>query len=786
MLKTDASLVGLAGILMQRQADEWRIISCCCRSTDNDEKNYSITELEALAIVYSTDKFRNYLLGRHFTILTDHCALCALNLKKPKNARLTRWKWALQEFDYTIYYVKGGVHIDVDCLSRAPVDDGFDKYIEDKILTNSPLVKSINIVTPTDVALWKSLSEQDPEAETHYAKARSRAKGYKLANSLLYYEDKLFVPKELRQEISAQAHQGHRGMRQTINKLIDYWWPNMSQEARSFVVSCEICQKNKTVRVRPSGEMNSFEAYWPLEIVAFDTHGPLPTTLNNKKHILVGIDVFTKFVFLSPLEDIKKETIGLELRKFISYFGIPNYVVSDNGPAFANEVIRDMELTYKFQHRTSTARHHRGNAPAERAIQNVEQKLLTLTHDPAHSVSWDDKLFDVAHNINTSIQISNGYSPFRLMFGLEPNEPSDLVSFHSRESRFIETRDAAVNHLRNLALENNINDQLNSRRYFEMRNRPKSYDVGDEVLIKIGEGRKSKLQSPWVGPYIIVKKSKDIYTLVRKEDQINPQANQPFMREGRGRVVARHTSELRPFYLEGENEITPNNNKNSQNSAIFKPGIMTLDRSPISALFAFLLAIGFLNPTTPSDLPQANPIVWIESKVAVSSAPTNFMAILRFGSPCSKFMQLSSSVPQKHLQDAVTHCEVFFQQHIVGRLDKLASTTVRIPRPLVNPLDSHPNNQIGKRQALLAGAALGYFVSNIWNTEPTSSDTEADNLEHLMKEADLKILQLNQRQDIMEHQTKAVREMLTLQGTIVSQRIDSIEHLMFAVPSLTV
>lgn len=69
-LKTDASKIGLAGILMQRQGEEWRLISCCSRNTSNCEKNYGISDLEGLAIVYSIDKFRNYLLGRHFSIIT--------------------------------------------------------------------------------------------------------------------------------------------------------------------------------------------------------------------------------------------------------------------------------------------------------------------------------------------------------------------------------------------------------------------------------------------------------------------------------------------------------------------------------------------------------------------------------------------------------------------------------------------------------------------------------------------------------------------------------------------
>lgn len=135
-LKTDASLVGVAGILLQRQGDDWRIITCCSRSTSAAERNYSITDLEGLAIVYCIQKLRNYLLGRHFTILTDHCALCSLKTRMSKNPRLRRWAILLSEFDFSIRYVKGQLHNDVDCLSRAPVDTAEDEYLEGKVLVS--------------------------------------------------------------------------------------------------------------------------------------------------------------------------------------------------------------------------------------------------------------------------------------------------------------------------------------------------------------------------------------------------------------------------------------------------------------------------------------------------------------------------------------------------------------------------------------------------------------------------------------------------------------------------
>lgn len=133
-LKTGASLVGVAGILLQRQNDDWRIITCCSRSTSVAERNYSITDLEGLAVVYCVTKLRNYLLGTHFTILTDHCALCSLKSNMSKSLRLRRWALLSSEFSFSIRYVKGKIHNDVDCFSRAPVDNAEDEFLEGKFL----------------------------------------------------------------------------------------------------------------------------------------------------------------------------------------------------------------------------------------------------------------------------------------------------------------------------------------------------------------------------------------------------------------------------------------------------------------------------------------------------------------------------------------------------------------------------------------------------------------------------------------------------------------------------
>ncbi len=118
LLQTDASDTGLGAVLSQVQEGEEHPVLYISRKLTPAEINYAAVEREALAVKWSVLELRYYLLGRKFTLVTDHAPLQWMARAKDTNARVTNWFLALQDFHFVVRHRAGAAHANADGLSR--------------------------------------------------------------------------------------------------------------------------------------------------------------------------------------------------------------------------------------------------------------------------------------------------------------------------------------------------------------------------------------------------------------------------------------------------------------------------------------------------------------------------------------------------------------------------------------------------------------------------------------------------------------------------------------------
>ena len=115
---TDASNNAIGAALVQDTEMGERVIQYLSHQLNGSQLHWPIIEKEAYAIVYSIQKFRPYLLGSKFTVMTDHKPLKHLFTSEMRNARVQRWAIMLDEYGCDVEYISASKNIVADALSR--------------------------------------------------------------------------------------------------------------------------------------------------------------------------------------------------------------------------------------------------------------------------------------------------------------------------------------------------------------------------------------------------------------------------------------------------------------------------------------------------------------------------------------------------------------------------------------------------------------------------------------------------------------------------------------------
>ena len=350
VLVTDASDHGIGAVLLHILHDGVeRPFGYASRTLTDREKQYSILDKEALAIVYGITKFYQYIYGRKFVLRTDHKPLERIlspRREVPKMAanRLQRWALTLCAFDYDIQYVSGKENILADPLSRLPLEkQGDDEETSQSLLNirlqDLPLPKrELRKQTTRGAALcqiikyisrgWPMDKKQiPPELWTYYEKRDLLS----LEEGILMWQERIIVPSTFRKTVLSVLHDGHPGIwaMRALSRFY-VWWRGIDKDVQNHVKQCNPCQQN-----RPR-EPETLLYSWcapaePWARIHIDYAGPF-----DGKFWLVVIDAFSKWLEVKPQMSTTSTSTIKSLREMFCRFGLPKTIVSDNGPQFCS------------------------------------------------------------------------------------------------------------------------------------------------------------------------------------------------------------------------------------------------------------------------------------------------------------------------------------------------------------------------------------------------------------------------------------------------------------------
>lgn len=221
---------------------------------------------------------------------------------------------------------------------------------------------------------------------------------------------------------------GHSGYLRTYRRIKEnYKWPHMKTHIRKFIKTCESCQINKTNTKPTKVKMEiTTTSERPFQRIAVDIVGPLPLTEEGNKFIITLQDDLTKFSYAKAIPNHEASTIACKLVTFITLFGIPEAILSDQGSDFTSTVIKELNKLFKIRHVLSTPYHPQTNGALERSYLTLKDYLKHYINQNQNN--WDQYVELAMFTYNTHVHKSTNFTPFELIFGHKAIIPSSLSS----------------------------------------------------------------------------------------------------------------------------------------------------------------------------------------------------------------------------------------------------------------------------------------------------------------------------------------------------------------------
>ena len=363
---------------------------------------------------------------------------------------------------------------------------------------------------------WKKDSKSIPRSKLGYFKSFSKNEG-----DIWVYEGKALVipegPRRLYflEHFHERVDHGHFGFLKTLDFMKRaVHWPNMNEDIKKFIGSCDLCQRTKIESSLPYGLMHAL----PIPEARFESihmdFAEMPISREDFDYLLIIKDRFSKVIELVACKkDITAEDTAQLFYKrwYLKGHGFPNELVSDRDSLFISHFWKKFTAAAGIKDIMSTARHQQTNGGDEALVRVVKDSLKRLV---GHSQDdWVDKLPMVQFAYNNSVNFTTGFTPFYLAYAFQP---LTFPNFDGKDSILKKFNEHQINIQQ--VHENIFKSQRHMTEAYNVRHQPSpDYKVGNYVLLNRdgiswapSRNVSAKLLQPYLGPFKIINIDADL------------------------------------------------------------------------------------------------------------------------------------------------------------------------------------------------------------------------------------------------------------------------------------
>ncbi|XP_014214167.1 uncharacterized protein K02A2.6-like [Copidosoma floridanum] len=471
----DASPKGLGAVLSHIfPSGKIKHVAFASRVLNSAEKNYSQLDREALALVFGVKAFHQYVYGRPFILETDHKPLTYIFGKKkgiPQMAasRVQRWAVILSGYDFEIRHIKGTENGPADALSRMLIDNfkadpnnaeredySFLNFVsEESNLIDVNIIRQETLKDPVLIKVRNFLIEGWPlNVEEKLQPYKNRQLELTLENDCIFWGHRIVIPTTVIESVLGELHSAHMGIVKMKAQARSFvWWPGIDKMIENTAKSCELCLQYGTNP--PRSILHTWK--WPEapnERVHVDFCGPIDGHM-----YLIITDAYSKWIDIREMNNITASSTIKVLKEYISTWGLPIAIVSDNGPTFTATEFQAFLKKNNIKHFNTAPYHPASNGAAENAVKTFKSKFKLLTKEMTRHEALVRYLFVY----RSAPHCTTGCSPAELQLG-----------------RKLRTRLSAIDAS---VRENVIKNQEKQKLYFN-GNRNMQFNIGDTVMAK--------------------------------------------------------------------------------------------------------------------------------------------------------------------------------------------------------------------------------------------------------------------------------------------------------------